>query len=115
MFQENILCNPINQDRLLEMRGTVETIIIISGISLKMEVFECELKGVRACGRLSGESFTVLNGSGAVGDDKLTGSFDLYGRTELRQELISSGTLVKDCDCYRFQKDYTFTGLFHSE
>ena len=73
-----------------------------------MKVFKNKSKGVQARGMLIGKSFTVLKGSGAVGDDELTDSFYSYGRPELRQELISSGTLIKDRDCYRFQEDYTF-------
>ena len=72
-----------------------------------MTVYKYESKGVRASGTLNGKSFTVLKGSGAVGDDERAKSFDPC-RQELRQKLISNGTLIKNLNCYRFQKDYTF-------
>ncbi len=81
-----------------------------------MEVFEGKSDGVQARGIWSNSSargvrskpFIILEGSGAVGDDNLEASFDRAGRKELRQELISNGTLTKDGDRYRFQKDHTF-------
>ncbi len=93
------------------MRGTIEKIIITSGISFKMidREYKGKLKGVQACGRSSGKPFTILEGSGAVGDEQVMASLSwVKKRPKLRQELISNRTLTKDGDHYRFQKDHTF-------
>lgn len=71
--------------------------------------YEGESKtGARARGRLSGKSFIILKRSDAVGDEQVKDSLKWARREEIRQELISNGTLTQNGDRYRFQKDHTF-------
>lgn len=76
---------------------------------LSVEVFDSESKGARAFGRIRGSRFVVLTGSYAVGDDQIQPSLgEKPGRLILREELKTSGRLVKDGHRYLFAQDTEF-------
>jgi hypothetical protein len=68
----------------------------------------CEIKGLRATGRLIPAGFLVLKGSQAVLKERASAHQYPYTLVS-RQRLIDDGTLVKEGEHYFFSRDAEFS------
>lgn len=74
----------------------------------KAELLSCEIKGVKATGRLSDNGFLVMQGSQAVADERPSVKKYPYP-SRLREQLVAEGVLVPEQDRLVFVRDYEFS------
>jgi len=76
--------------------------------SAEKELLVCEIKGLKATGRLTPSGFVVLKGSQAVLKERASAHQYPYTLAS-RKRLVEDGTLVQEGDCLRFTRDSEFS------
>lgn len=76
---------------------------------MKVAIYECESKGIRAYGFESDAGFVIRQGSMAVADNQVQQSLrERSKRINHRTRLITDKILVPDANGYRFTQDVVF-------
>jgi len=78
------------------------------GASAEKEILFCEIKGLKATGRLTPTGFLVLKASQAVLKERASAHQYPYTLAS-RKRLVEDGTLVEDGDHLRFTRDSEFS------
>lgn len=100
-FLVSIENNPVKQ----EAHPYIREQTISPSYSGKIDVFTCESKGARACGRRSSGGFIVLKGSKAILRE--TATIPLSAK-KIRDRLRKEGTLRVEGNFYIFTSDFLF-------